>query len=245
MAFTIEVLTGAAAKQALPESGPLVVGRTEKAQFQVPGDATLSGVHFELKADGGKLLLSDSGSRSGTFLNGGRVNEPVEVKVGDRIQAGQSVFLIGEMPSFGSWILDASPGEWEELPGKGYKERVEEGPFSSLLFTEEPQDSDKSLPEYVADQQMILRELRPEWQMRDPRPLQYAGAEEALVLDIRVPPEAGKPGEIRQLYVRTGKRFGTATLTAEDNKLEAARKAMEQAMRGARFAPAVAEPALA
>ena len=237
MALQLELITGAPAKQKLAAGATLLVGRTDKAHFQVPDDPTLSGVHFELREEGGKVMLRDAGSRAGTFLQGARVTEPVEVQAGDRIQAGQSIFLIVDIPSFGSWTLEAAPQGWEEMPAQGYHERVEEGPVSSLLFTEEPQDSDQTLADYVAAQQLILRELRPEWQHGEPRPLFYPGAEEAIALDIRVPAGNAAAGEVRQLYVRQAKRFGTATLTAADGKIPEARKAFEQALRGAKFEP--------
>lgn len=240
MAFSLELISGAGAgqKHKLAEGTALVVGRTEKAQFQVAGDATLSGAHFEVKVTAGKAMVRDVGSRAGTFVQGARIEGEAELRVGDRVQAGQSVFLLDEVAAFGSWTLEATPKDWEELPGQGYKERVESGPFSNIVFTEEAQDFDKALTEYVADQKLILRELRPEWTVGEGKPLKFAGAEEAMVLEIRVPAaEGGRAGEVRQLYVRRGKRFGTATLTASEEGMAAGLKAFEQTLRGAKFEP--------
>jgi hypothetical protein len=182
-------------------------------------------------------VVRDAGSRSGTFVQGARIEGDVELKLGDRVQAGQCVFLLDEIPAFGSWTLETPPRDWDELPGQGYKERVESGPFSNIVFTEEPQDFDKALSEYVADQKLILREMRPEWSVSEPKPLKFAGAEDALVLEIRVPADGGRAGEVRQLYVRTAKRFGTATLTASEEGMTAGLKAFEQTLRGAKFEP--------
>jgi hypothetical protein len=129
------------------------------------------------------------------------------------------------------------------MPGQGYKERVENGPFSNILFTEEQQDLDKALSEYVADQRLILRELRPEWTVGEAKPLPFAGADEAMALEIRVPAEGGRAGEIRQLYVRTAKRFGTATLTATEESMQVGLRAFEQTLRGAKFEPPAAPAA--
>lgn len=253
MAFSLELISGAGAgqKQKLSEGAALVVGRTEKAQFQVAGDATLSGAHFEVKVTAGKVMVRDVGSRAGTFVQGARIEGEVELKAGDRVQAGQSAFLLDEVAAFGSWTLESTPKDWDDLPGQGYKERVESGPFSNIVFTEEAQDFDKALAEYVADQKLILRELRPEWTVGEGKPLAFAGAEEAMVLEIRVPAgggggageggragEAGRAGEVRQLYVRRAKRFGTATLTASEEGMAAGLKAFEQTLRGAKFEPA-------
>jgi len=239
MAFSLELITGTGAgqKRNLAEGSALIVGRTEKAQFQIAGDPTLSGTHFEVKVASGKAMVRDVGSRSGTFVQGARIEGDVELKAGDRVQAGQSVFLLDEIAAFGSWILETPPKDWDELPGQGYKERVESGPFSNIVFTEEAQDFDKALPKYVADQKLILRELRPEWLVGEGKPLSFAGAEEAMVLEIRVPADGGLAGEVRQLYVRTAKRFGTATLTASEQGMAAGLKAFEQTLRGAKFEP--------
>lgn len=243
MAFSLELITGPGAgqKRKLAEGASLVVGRTDKAQFQVPDDATLSGAHFEIKVTAGKAMLRDVGSRGGTFVQGARIEQEVELKSGDRVQAGQSIFLLEQIPAFGSWTLESTPMDWDELPGQGYKERVENGPFSNIVFTEEAQDLDKPLAEYVADQQLILRELRPEWNVGEGKPLPFAGAEEAIALEIHVPAGGGRAGEVRQLYVRRAKRFGTATLTVTDESKPAGLKAFEQTLRGAKFEPAPPE----
>ena len=245
MAFSLELITGAAAgqKQKLSEGMTLIVGRTEKAQFQVPEDQTLSGAHFEVKVTEGKVVLRDVGSRSGTMVQGARIEAEVELKTGDRVQAGQSVFLLEEIPSFGSWTLETPPADWEEMPKHGYKERVENGPFSNIVFTEEAQDLDKTLPDYVADQKLILKQLRPEWSVGDGKPRPFAGAEEAMALEIRIPAEGeGRAGEMRQLYVRKDKRFGTATLSATNEGMPEGLKAFEQTLRGAKFEPAQPTP---
>ena len=239
MAFSLELIAGAGAgkKCKLSEGTALIVGRTEKAQFQIADDQTLSGAHFEVKAMAGKVMVRDVGSRSGTFVQGARIKGDVELKAGDRVQAGQSIFLLEEIPAFGSWILETPPKDWDELPGQGYKERVENGPFSNIVFTEEAQDFDKALAEYVADQKLILSQLRPEWTVSEAKPLKFAGAEEAMALEIRVPADGGQAGEVRQLYVRTAKRFGTATLTASEQGMAVGLKAFEQTLRGAKFEP--------
>jgi len=250
MAFSLEFITGPGAgeKRKLAEGAAVIVGRTEKAQFQAPGDQTLSGAHFEVKAAGGKVTVRDVGSRGGTYVQGARIEGDVELKAGDRVQAGQCVFLLDEISGFGSWTLETPPRDWEELSGKGYKEKVEEGPFSNIVFTEEQQDFDKSLAEYVADQKLILSELRPEWTVGEAKPIKFAGAEEAMALEIRVPAaEGGRAGEVRQLYVRQAKRFGSATLTASEEGMPAGLKAFEQTLRGAKFEPSAggaAEPAI-
>src|SRR5882672_4725139 len=44
--------------------------------------------HAEFRLSGGRYLVSDVNSRFGTFVNGQRISEPVEVRVGSHIQLG-------------------------------------------------------------------------------------------------------------------------------------------------------------
>lgn len=71
----------------------LRVGRNERADFVVPHDEEMSGLHFELTWDGSRCELSDLASARGTVLNGERVASG-EVSHGDWIQAGETTFSI-------------------------------------------------------------------------------------------------------------------------------------------------------
>src|SRR5216684_1710680 len=44
--------------------------------------------HAEFRLSGGRYLVSDASSRFGTFVNGQRITEPVEVRVGSQVQLG-------------------------------------------------------------------------------------------------------------------------------------------------------------
>ena len=44
--------------------------------------------HAEFRQRDGRFLLADTGSRFGTFIDGKRVTDPSEVRVGDRVQFG-------------------------------------------------------------------------------------------------------------------------------------------------------------
>ena len=54
---------------------------------------TVSRVHFYSELNGGKYLLVDENSGNGTFVNGRQVSW-VELKNGDKVQAGPFVFLV-------------------------------------------------------------------------------------------------------------------------------------------------------
>lgn len=55
-------------------------------------DPTLSGRHFMIEERGQEFFLRDLDSTNGTYLNGHLVRS-AQLKKGDEIQAGQSVFV--------------------------------------------------------------------------------------------------------------------------------------------------------
>ena len=71
----------------------LTVGRTADADFSIPDDPTLSGIHFQLKCTRTHCELVDLDSTGGTFVGSQQVAEAV-VRDGDTIRAGETEFLI-------------------------------------------------------------------------------------------------------------------------------------------------------
>lgn len=72
----------------------LKVGRTEWADFTIPDDGHMSGVHFSLETAGGVCYLTDLGSSNGTTVNKQRVVEKVALENGDVIEAGETCFAL-------------------------------------------------------------------------------------------------------------------------------------------------------
>jgi pSer/pThr/pTyr-binding forkhead associated (FHA) protein len=95
MQVIVEVQTGPGiGKKLVLQPGKLAqVGRTSWADLAIPQDASLSGMHFSLECSRDLCRLRDQGSGSGTLVNGLRVTETV-LRHGDRIQAGQSTFVV-------------------------------------------------------------------------------------------------------------------------------------------------------
>lgn len=80
-------------KAVIPPGATLRVGRTERADFVVPHDSKLSGVHFELSWDGERYHLRDLGSALGTSVGGERV-EAAWVPHGGWVRAGETDFSV-------------------------------------------------------------------------------------------------------------------------------------------------------
>jgi FHA domain-containing protein/uncharacterized protein DUF1707 len=74
---------------ALPRRGELTLGRSRECDWTVNG-ATVSRKHALLRRDDdGKWLLYDLGSTNGTFVNGWKVLNEVEVHAGDQVSFGE------------------------------------------------------------------------------------------------------------------------------------------------------------
>jgi len=70
-----------------------IVGRSRFIQCALPEDTALSRDHFLIEVSPPGAELRDLGSTNGTYLNESRV-ERARLATGDRIAAGQSVFLV-------------------------------------------------------------------------------------------------------------------------------------------------------
>ncbi|QRK09607.1 DUF4123 domain-containing protein [Archangium violaceum] len=91
----VEVRWGASAgsKGVLEPGRVLQVGRAETAGLSVPGDASMSELHFELAWDGTHCTLRDLKSGTGTLLDGQRVEES-QVSHGGWVRAGMTDFSV-------------------------------------------------------------------------------------------------------------------------------------------------------
>lgn len=70
--------------------GGLTMGRAATCQVLVD-DTFVSQLHARVYARDGQLLVEDLGSTNGTYLNRQRVQGPMVMKRGDRVQVGNTV----------------------------------------------------------------------------------------------------------------------------------------------------------
>src|SRR6202008_3546905 len=71
-------------------TGPVRIGRRSECEvrFDAQQDLSVSGLHAELREEGGRLLVRDLGSTNGTFKNGARVEGEVELSPSDLVRLG-------------------------------------------------------------------------------------------------------------------------------------------------------------
>ncbi|HUL16859.1 MAG TPA: FHA domain-containing protein [Terriglobales bacterium] len=101
MAILLEIKAGPFAGKTLTVSDgkTLVVGRAPtRAEFAIPHDTFMSGIHFAVEAGQQGARVIDKKSSNGTFLNGARIQESA-LKDGDEIRSGQTVFHVRLPPA--------------------------------------------------------------------------------------------------------------------------------------------------
>jgi pSer/pThr/pTyr-binding forkhead associated (FHA) protein len=64
-----------------------------RAQFALPQDTFMSGVHFAVECGPGGCRVQDRKSSNGTFLNGARIQDAMLAN-GDEIKGGQTIFAV-------------------------------------------------------------------------------------------------------------------------------------------------------
>ncbi|HUG94015.1 MAG TPA: FHA domain-containing serine/threonine-protein kinase [Planctomycetaceae bacterium] len=80
---------------AFEEHDNFIVGRASCAHFRLPRkDEFFSRVHFMVEVNPPCCRLMDMGSRNGTFVNGQRVQQPVDIHDGDTIQGGNTLIQV-------------------------------------------------------------------------------------------------------------------------------------------------------
>jgi pSer/pThr/pTyr-binding forkhead associated (FHA) protein len=91
----------------LADGQSVLIGRaTERAQFAVPHDNLMSGVHFAIECGPNGCRVIDKGSTNGTSLNGKKIQEAVLAN-GDEIKSGQTIFVVGIVPD--NQLASSSP----------------------------------------------------------------------------------------------------------------------------------------
>ncbi len=74
--------------------GDATIGRGGGCTIPLAYDTFVSQVHAHAFDRDGKLWLEDVGSTNGTIVNGERIEHPVELRRGDRVQLGETVFEV-------------------------------------------------------------------------------------------------------------------------------------------------------
>lgn len=121
----------------LPSGELLLVGRGDHCDIRLD-DPSASRVHCRLLSRGGKVSLTDAGSRWGTFVNGQRVSD-CELQPGDEIRVGETILRLAVASRPDSSTL-ARPSQ---LRRDGLGPRVVEALQGSDLDADSPPREDR------------------------------------------------------------------------------------------------------
>jgi len=104
---------------------PLSIGRSREADISLLDDK-VSRVHCGIRLSDGEFYLKDLKARNGTFVNGKRVEDTVNLKEGDRIQIGSTIFVLEAVSTDeeGEKALDSVQDAMGD--GKGYSTILKE-----------------------------------------------------------------------------------------------------------------------
>lgn len=87
----LEIVEGESAGTTFALSQPLEVGRTEGLGI-VLEDGEVSRRHARISPSNGTVVVEDLGSRNGSFVNEQPIDGPREIRPGDRVRCGLTVF---------------------------------------------------------------------------------------------------------------------------------------------------------
>jgi len=104
---------------------PISIGRSREADIPLLDDK-VSRVHCGIRLSEGEFYLKDLKARNGTFVNGKRVEDTIQLKEGDRIQIGSTIFVLEAVSADeeGEKALDSVQNAMGD--GKGYSTILKE-----------------------------------------------------------------------------------------------------------------------
>jgi len=118
MPIHLEIKAGPFAGKTLTiaDGKTLIVGRAPtRAEFAVPHDTFMSGIHFAVESGQQGARVIDKKSSNGTFLNGARIQESM-LKDGDEIRSGQTMFQVRLSPAAHQTSATAKPEQPPQAP---------------------------------------------------------------------------------------------------------------------------------
>jgi len=135
----------------------------------------------------------------------------------------------------GHWSIAAVPGNWEPVGGNAICQLSESLPQCSLVVLEEPIEDGLLLEQYVKKQLELMKEELGQVDAEAQQAVAVRNADEAIRLVLH---RTGDDDEIIfqcQIYARSGKLVGVATLTVLQDQLPLVRQDLERIVGGLSF----------
>ncbi|NLW82964.1 MAG: FHA domain-containing protein [Phycisphaerae bacterium] len=130
------------------------IGRRQDCDFCLPL-SMVSRKHCELSLDQGQVMIRDSKSRNGTFLNGRRVDE-ARLNPGDLIQVGPVKFVLQ---------IDGQPASFEHYlkPSEGSQEKTDAHDFEKASMSDANHSEATEMLDSIPDEFDIDADLEKEF----------------------------------------------------------------------------------
>jgi|SRR5579872_885602 len=227
MPWYLETADGAESSRKLElKSGiTLSVGQASGATHVFADDPLMSPVHFTVGLTGGLVRLQNLSQTNGTKLNG-QSSETAVLQPGDRIQAGQTSFVVrGPAPSpfpaemrLGGWGIESVPAGWDIIKGAGFRFPSDPSFRASVTAVEEPLPAGRTLADYAQTQLSLIRSRMPMARSGDPSEIHIRGAEQALTFVVITPVPDGTNVVSRQICALSSGVVGVFTATLLDRQ---------------------------
>jgi hypothetical protein len=214
-------------KIVLKPGNTMTVGRADAAMITFPNDESMSGLHFAVSLAGGTPQIQNLSNASHTELNDAPIASST-LKPGDRIKAGNTVFVVvGPAPfpypakvRFGGWGFAFVPEGWQPAESVGFVITSDPAFRASITAVEEPLAEGQTLWDYVDAQKQLACQHLVGATLEGPTPAEIRGAKEALTLTITSPLAASGFVIQRQVYAASNGVAGVFTVTMLNSQSE-------------------------
>lgn len=70
-----------------------IIGRDKACHIQITDDTSVSRKHASVTRQGVRFTIEDLGSSNGVLVNGARISGAQELRVGDKVEIGKTVYM--------------------------------------------------------------------------------------------------------------------------------------------------------
>jgi hypothetical protein len=193
--------------------------------MQVFPDDSMSSLQFVVGLTAGSPRLQNLSKTSPTQVNGAVVETAV-LHPGDKIQAGQTNFMVvgpeaSPFPAqirLGGWGFEFIPPGWDLVEGIGFQLSNDPSFRASVTAVEESLPEGQTLADYTQTQLDLIRSQIPGATTEDPADSQIRGAEQAVSFVVTAPAPGGAHAISRQTYALCRGVVGIVTATFLDRQ---------------------------
>jgi hypothetical protein len=236
MSFELHVRNGSHAGEriALAPGTRLTVGRN-RADLLCADDAAMSGLHFELRSENGKVGLKNHSTTNGTWINGELCDLRI-LQPGDRITAGTTEFVFVWASMFQGWSFEAIPQSWEIIPEQGLRYARTEKNITTIITSQDRLPEGYDFNAYIDLQLELITRKLPQSELTR-TDAQVPESQASAGLNIRTPLEDQRTVIQKQVYAVVGPKVGILTATTFETEPPDVHAGIDQLLSTGIFRP--------